>query len=191
MSLRDTNQVKVWDLLVRLFHWTLVLSFVIAYLTEDDWMTVHVYAGYVIGFLLLFRMIWGFVGSRYARFSSFVYRPGIVRDYLKKAVAFKAPRYMGHNPAGGAMILMLILVLATTVISGLFLYGTTDYSGPFAGVFQGEFAADILEETHEIFANLSVLLILLHLGGVIFSSLEHRENLVKSMVTGFKKEKLS
>ena len=191
MSLSYSNDVKVWDLLVRLFHWTLVLSFAIAYLTEDDWMLLHVYAGYVIGILLLFRLIWGFVGSRYARFSSFVYRPGIVRDYLKKAVAFKAPRYMGHNPAGGAMILMLISVLAVTVISGLFLYGTTDYSGPLAGVFQGEFAADILEETHEIFADLSVLLIVLHLGGVIFSSLEHQENLVKSMITGLKKEKLS
>jgi len=191
MSLSNSKDIKVWDLLVRIFHWSLVFSFAIAYLTEDDWMQLHVYAGYIIGFLLLFRLVWGFVGSHYARFSSFLFRPKAVGEYLKQAVSFKAPRYLGHNPAGSAMIFLLISVLATAVISGLFLYGTTDYLGPLAGFFEGEFAADILEEAHEIFANLAVLLIVLHLGGVIFSSLEHRENLVKSMVTGLKKEKLS
>jgi cytochrome b len=101
------------------------------------------------------------------------------------------PRYLGHNPAGGIMIILLILSLLNTVISGIALYGATDLAGPMAGIFQGEQSADILEEIHEFFANFTLFLVVLHVGGVIWSSLVHRENLVRSMLTGIKEVKPS
>ena len=109
-------------------------------------------------------------------------------SYAADAMRFRASRYVGHNPAGGAMVVALLISLMLTVVSGIALYGTTDFAGPLAGVWRGELAADVLEETHEIAANLTLFLVVLHLGGVLFSSFEHGENLVKSMITGRNKE---
>jgi cytochrome b len=163
-----------------------VLSFFVAYVTEDELMTPHVYAGYLIGILLAVRILWGILGSRHARFSDFVYSPGKIVDYIKQMFQKSEPRYLGHNPAGGAMVIMLILSLAIAVFTGIALYGTTDLAGPMAGIFQGEHAADILEELHEFFSNFTLLLVILHVAGVIYSGRVHKENLVKSMLTGFK-----
>lgn len=182
------NEIKIWDPAVRIFHWTLATSFLVTWLTEDEAQALHVYAGYVIGALLVFRVIWGFIGTRHARFRDFVHGPSVVKAYLSDALRFRARRYLGHNPAGGAMVMALLASLAITVLSGVALYGATEFAGPLAGVFRGELAADLLEETHEFGANLTLLLVVLHLGGVLFSSLEHRENLVHAMVTGRKKE---
>jgi cytochrome b len=181
------TQVRVWDPAVRLFHWTLAGAFLVAYLTEDELQAVHLNAGYLIGALILFRLVWGFVGPRHARFGDFVRPPAQVLDYLRRATRFEAPRHLGHNPAGGAMILALLVSLSVTVLSGVALYGTTDFAGPLAGVFRGELAADVLEGVHEVGANLTLILIGLHLAGVLVSSLEHGENLVRSMFTGRKK----
>ncbi|MGD2118304.1 MAG: cytochrome b/b6 domain-containing protein [Chromatiales bacterium] len=186
----SSQQVRVWDIAIRLFHWTLVLSFLIAYLTEDDWVGLHTNAGYLIGFLLLFRLVWGVVGSRYARFSNFIYRPSVVKRYLQQSLRFSAPRYLGHNPAGGVMVIALLLSLGITVITGIYLYGATDFAGPMAGVFSGEFAADLLEGLHEFFANFTLLLVFIHVGGVLYSSIEHGENLARAMLTGNKKEQI-
>jgi cytochrome b len=183
-----SNEIKVWDPAVRIFHWTLAISFAVAFLTEDDLELLHVYAGYLVGALLVFRVIWGFVGSRHARFRNFVRGPAAVTAYLKEAFRFSAPRHVGHNPAGGAMVVALLISLAITVLSGLALYGTTDFAGPLAGVLRGESAADMLEEVHEFGANFTLFLVVLHLGGVLLSSLEHRENLVRAMINGRKKE---
>jgi cytochrome b len=188
MSLQAANPVKVWDLPVRLFHWTLAFSFLACYLSEDDLPLIHVNGGYLIAGLLVFRLLWGFVGTRHARFIDFVRRPAEVFGYLKLDLQRKAPRYLGHNPAGGAMVVALLITLSLTVLSGMALYGTTDFAGPLAGWFRGALAADILEEGHEFLANLSLTLVVLHLGGVLYSSLSHRENLVKAMFTGMKKE---
>lgn len=183
-----SNEVKVWDPGVRIFHWTLVISFAVAYLTEDDLQLVHTYAGYLVGALLVLRVIWGFVGTRHARFRDFVHGPGTVTAYLKEALRFRAPRHLGHNPAGGAMVIALLISLAVTVLSGLALYGATDFAGPLAGMFRGDLAADVLEELHESGANFTLFLVVLHLAGVLLSSLEHGENLVRAMITGRKKE---
>ncbi|MEJ2309860.1 MAG: cytochrome b/b6 domain-containing protein [Gammaproteobacteria bacterium] len=183
-----SERVKVWDPLVRIFHWALVLSFFVAYFTEDELMTPHLWAGYLITALLAIRIVWGFIGTRHARFNDFVYSPGVIIDYIRKMFSRSERRYVGHNPAGGAMVVLIMLSLLNTVISGIALYGNTDLAGPMAGIFQGELSADILEEIHEFFANFTLILAGLHVAGVIWSSRLHGENLVKAMLTGFKKE---
>ena len=188
MNAASSRTIPVWDPAVRLFHWSVAGAFLVAYVTEDDWEMLHVNAGYLIGILIALRLLWGFVGTPHARFSDFVRRPGEVMVYAGDAVRRRAPRYIGHNPAGGAMVVALLISLTLTVATGIALYGATDFAGPLAGVWRGEFAADVLEEVHEVGANLTLLLVVLHLGGVLFSSLEHGENLVKSMINGRKKE---
>jgi len=187
MNAEPNRDIKVWDPALRLFHWSLAGSFLVAYFTEDDWKTLHVNAGYLIGILIALRLVWGFMGPRHARFSDFVRSPGEVLAYAKDAVRFRAPRYVGHNPAAGVMVVALLICLTLTVLTGIALYGTTDFAGPLAGLWRGEYAADVLEEIHEAGANLTLFLVVLHLGGVVFTSLEQGENLVKAMITGRKK----
>ncbi len=182
------QEVRVWDPAVRLFHWSLVAAFAAAYLSGDDWMSLHINAGYLIGGLLVFRILWGFIGPRHARFRDFVRSPSAVFAYLRQAVRLSAPRHQGHNPAGGAMILALLVSLTLTVVSGILLYGATDFAGPLAGLLRGEVAADVLEDIHAFAANLTVVLVVLHLAGVLFASFEHGENLAKAMLTGRKRE---
>ncbi|MCG8049154.1 MAG: cytochrome B, partial [Candidatus Thiodiazotropha endolucinida] len=98
------DEIKVWDPLVRLFHWSLVGAFAVAWLTEDEWMGLHANAGYLIAALLLFRLVWGVLGTHYARFTDFVKSPPTVVAYLRDLVQLRAERTLGHNPAGGAMI---------------------------------------------------------------------------------------
>ncbi len=185
------RQIKVWDLPVRIFHWALVASFLIAYITEDHFMSLHTLAGYIIGGLIVFRLIWGFIGTEHARFRGFTYPPATVIDYLKNVISFKAKHYLGHNPAGGAMVIVLLISLAMTVITGLAAYGGAEYtSGPLAGVMAPmPHAVDkATEEVHEFFANFTVLLVFLHLIGVLFAAIQHKENLVRSMINGLKRE---
>jgi cytochrome b len=186
--MNQEHKINVWDPLVRLFHWTLVGAFALAWLTEDEWMTLHSYAGYVIAGLLAFRLLWGFVGPRYARFADFVKSPATVVGYLKELAGFRAKRYVGHNPAGGAMIVALLLALVATTLTGLLAYGSVG-SGPLVGLFvnQSSYGSEWLEEIHEFFANFTLLLVLIHLGGVAFESLVHKENLVRAMFTGVKR----
>jgi cytochrome b len=179
--------IKIWDPLVRLFHWSLVLTFLAAYASGEEWLALHVPAGYAIGALLVFRLVWGIVGPGHARFSDFVRSPAAIRAYLKDLVRLRAPRYLGHNPAGGAMVVALLASLAVTTVSGLALYGSAEFAGPFQGlVSHAPFWADVLEELHEAAANVTVLLIVLHVGGVLVSSVLHRENLVRAMISGRK-----
>ncbi len=186
-----SSTVPVWDLPVRLFHWSLAGTFLLAYLTgENDLEQIHSYLGYTIAGLLLFRLIWGFIGSRHARFADFVPSPGAVLGYFKQAFGHSGKRYLGHNPAGGAMVVALLLTLMLTALSGMALYGATDFAGPMAGWFRGALAADVLEELHEGLGQLCLILVGLHLAGVLFSSLAHRENLVKAMFTGRKQEQV-
>ncbi|MDH5376761.1 MAG: cytochrome b/b6 domain-containing protein [Gammaproteobacteria bacterium] len=186
--MEKVNEVKVWDPAVRIFHWTLVASFLVAYLSEDDFMSLHVWAGYLIGGLIIFRLIWGLIGTRYARFSSFVKRPQEVRSYLRDVLLFRAKRYLGHNPAGGAMIIALLLSLTITTVTGVMVYGAEESAGPLAPLFAGasESVEDVLEEVHEFFANFTVFLVFFHVAGVVIASFQHHENLVRSMVTGLK-----
>ena len=108
------------DAFVRLFHWTLLVSFTVAYLTEDDPLTVHVWAGYMVGALIVARIVWGFVGSSRARFSDFLYKPTTTLRYVRDLVLFRGgERHLGHSPGGGYMVILLLVVLAATVVTGL------------------------------------------------------------------------
>ncbi|KAA6185596.1 cytochrome B [Thiohalocapsa marina] len=182
-------EAQVWDPLVRVFHWSLAAAFAVAFIVEDHLLGVHVWAGYLMLALIAVRLVWGLVGTRHARFSDFVRGPRQVLAYLRDAVRFQAPRHLGHNPAGGAMIVLLLVVITATGVSGLALYGAEELAGPLASLMQG-LPADwghALEEVHESLANLALGLIALHLLGVAVSSLSHRENLVRAMLTGRKR----
>ncbi|MFZ5790222.1 MAG: cytochrome b/b6 domain-containing protein [Pseudomonadota bacterium] len=167
--------VKVWDPFVRVFHWSLASLFVLAYATGDEIEGVHLAAGYAIAGLIVLRVIWGFVGPEHARFKNFVRPPREILAHLRDMVLLRARRHLGHNPAGGAMILALMVMLAATATTGYMM--TTD-------AFWG---AEWVEEVHEASANLTVALIAFHILGVLVASLEHGENLVKAMITGRKR----
>lgn len=180
-------ETKVWDPLVRIFHWALAATFAIAYLTGDEVMTIHVVAGYTIAGLVVFRLLWGMVGPRHARFTDFVHHPRVVVAYLKDLMQASAARYRGHNPAGGAMIVALLTLLALTTVSGLAAYGTEEQAGPLAGAMAAYAGSEWVEEVHEFFANATMVLVVFHIAGVVVSSLLHGENLPLAMVTGRKR----
>lgn len=204
------GMVKVWDLFVRVFHWTVAVAFFVAYFTEDEVLTLHVWAGYTIGVLLVLRLLWGLVGPRHARFSDFLYRPSEVAAYMRDLIGFRAQRHLGHSPAGGAMAVALMLGLAGTVWTGLELYAAEENAGPLAAATGPAPAAATLpvvrvssdeddderdedgdggiwEELHELGANLTLVLVMLHVAGVLLASAVHRENLARAMVTGWKR----
>jgi cytochrome b len=179
-------EVYVWDPFVRVFHWTVVAAFTIAYLTEDDLLTVHVWAGYVVGALVIARIVWGFIGSPHARFSDFVYAPATAFSYVRELLRFRGARYLGHSPGGGAMVIVLLIFLAVTVATGLVVYGGDQQAGPLAGMFTKDFG-ESFEDVHEIVANITLALIFFHVSAVVLASFVHRENLVRAMVTGYKR----
>jgi len=179
-------EVYVWDPFVRVFHWTVVAAFTVAYLTEEDLLTVHVWAGYVVGALVVARIIWGFVGSPHARFSDFVYAPAAALRYVFELLRFRGPRYLGHSPGGGTMVIVLLIFLAATVITGLVVYGGDQQAGPLAGMFTKDFA-ESFEDVHEVIANITLALIFFHVSAVVLASFVHHENLVRAMVTGYKR----
>lgn len=169
------KKILVWDAPVRLGHWIMVLAFALAYLTHDGerWRLVHVTAGYVFFAVLAFRLLWGFIGTRYARFRSFWFAPAEVRKYLKSLVLGKADHWTGHNPAGSYAIFAILAVGVITPITGFLTYQ--------------EIGGEWMEEPHEFFGNLLLLLVGVHVAGVALGSLLHRENLVRAMITGRKR----
>ncbi|MCC1497391.1 cytochrome b/b6 domain-containing protein [Alcanivorax sp. 1008] len=183
-----TNTVRIWDPFVRIFHWLLVGAFVVAYVSEDDYLDIHTIAGYTVLTLLMLRLIWGFVGTRHARFSDFVRPPSEALDYVKESLLGRAKRYLGHNPAGGLMIVAILVSLLVTTFSGIVVLGAEEGAGPLAGVMGGvsHSVGEAMEEVHEFFANFTLGLVFVHLAGVLFESLLHRENLVRAMITGDK-----
>jgi cytochrome b len=181
------REVYVWDPFVRLFHWTLVIAFTVAYvLTDEDVLKIHVWSGYVMGALVVARVIWGFVGPEHARFTDFVYAPGASLRYVRDLILFKAKRHLGHSPGGGAMVVTLLVFLAATVITGLVVYGGDQQAGPLAGMFTKEFG-ESFEGVHELIANITLALVLAHISAVILASFVFRENLPRSMFTGYKR----
>jgi cytochrome b len=180
------KQVYVWDPFVRLFHWTLVVAFTIAYLTEDDLLKFHVGAGYVVGALIVTRVVWGFIGPARARFSDFVYSPAATFRYVRDLILVRAERYLGHSPGGGAMAVLLLLFLAATVVTGLMVYGGEHQGRPLAGMFSKD-TSEAIEGVHNVLANLTLALVLAHIAAVLLASFAHRENLVRAMITGYKR----
>lgn len=185
--MRDTGQVRVWDPLVRLFHWSLVAAFATAWLSGETGYETHRIAGYTVLGLCLARFVWGLVGTTHARFTDFVVGPSTLTRYLVDLGRGRAPRFIGHNPAGGAMILALLAVLAVISVSGVMLDAAENRAGPLKG-FRLFLYTDIIESVHELSTDLAVAPVLLHLIGVAHASIQHRENLVRAMITG-RKEK--
>ena len=134
MSNITSSETRVWDPLIRLFHWSLVLTFFISYFTGDEENQLHIYAGYAVLGLIVFRLLWGFIGSKHARFSDFLYSPKKVIEYLKSLGSGKPKHYLGHNPAGGWMVIALVISLFVSTISGLKLYAVEEGNGPLAAV---------------------------------------------------------
>jgi len=169
------DSVKVWDLFVRVCHWLLVILFAVAWYSGGIWDNPHLAAGYFIFGLVVARIVWGFVGSPHARFSDFIYGPRTILLHIADMLRMRAPRYLGHNPAGGAMVIMLLATLIVVCISGVMM--TTD---AFWGV-------KWVDRLHETASTIALVLVALHVGGVIFASIEHGENLVRAMIIGRKR----
>ncbi|WP_240784249.1 cytochrome b/b6 domain-containing protein [Tabrizicola caldifontis] len=198
--------VRVWDPLVRVFHWGLVAAFATAWLAADEVQPVHELAGYTVASLVVFRLVWGFAGSRHARFAQFVTGPAATLAYLGAMLRGRERRYLGHNPAGAAMILVLLLTLSGTAFTGWLMTDPArqarlpalpqtlapawadddedDYGE--ADGWQGDTDGP-LRAAHETLANLTLLLVALHICGVVLASVRHRENLVRAMLTGDKR----
>lgn len=168
------GMVLVWDAPVRVFHWLLVLSFAGAYLTaeSDRWMLVHVTLGYTMGGLVAFRILWGVLGTRYARFTQFVRGPSAVTGYFRSLRDPAQPHYLGHNPAGALAILALLGLAVVVTVTGWLLYQAAE--------------EDPWESLHEGAANIMLGVVVLHIAAVFLSSWIHHEKLVRAMFTGRK-----
>jgi cytochrome b len=169
----NTPRVKVWDIAVRLFHWSLVVSVTATYLLSEH-RSLHRKLGYVVLGLIAFRLIWGVLGTHHARFASFIPGPRGLLSYLRDIALRREARHLGHNPAGAAMIVALLLTLLAVGTTG-YMMGMDRY-----------FGQDWVENTHKMLVNGLIVLVILHLCGVAIASLRHRENLVVAMVTGLK-----
>jgi cytochrome b len=188
--MNDKEIVNVWDVPTRLFHWTLVLSFVIAYLTAKfHFGFLHTYIGYFLCFLLLARVILGFTGNQYARFKSFIFSPQETLSYLRAMVQNNPRHYFGHNPAGALMVFALLGLLSLIFITGLITLAVIDYEGPllFLTDYFSDEASYAVRHLHSWLINFALVMIPLHLLGVAAGSIQHHENLVRSMITGKKK----
>jgi len=198
----------VWDPLVRFGHWALVAAFAVAYLSAEEEAggpgLLHVWGGYVVGAIVVLRVVWGFVGPRHARFCDFVRSPVVALAYFRDLLYGRARRYVGHSPAGGAMVIALLVCLAATVATGLVAYGE-EGKGPLAVVLTnanangneaehralaktgGEQSESAIGELHGLMANITVALVAAHIFGVAVASVVHKENLVLAMITGRKR----
>lgn len=189
MSDTEVKKIKVWDAPVRLFHWSLVIGFVLAYLSaEKHLMDIHVLIGYFLCSLLVFRLLWGFIGTQYARFRSFVFSPAETLGYVRSLRSGHPIHYYGHNPAGALMVFALLGLLALIFASGLVTLAVIDYEGPllFLANQMGDDTAYLFRHLHDWLVKIALLLIPLHLLGVLQGSIQHKENLVRAMVTGWK-----
>jgi len=198
-----TNMVRVWDPLVRIIHWLLVIGFIIGYITEGRPPLVHVWNGYIIAALVIVRVIWGFIGPQHARFTDFVTEPGKVFGYLGGLVRGKSKRYIGHSPAGGAMTVALLFFMAAICVTGMMTLADVANAGPLAFWFGNEEVAmaraaaeaagerfryhSPYEEPHDVLVNVTLVLVILHIAGVALASIVHKESLPRSMVTGKKR----
>lgn len=209
-----TEYVTVWDPIVRWGHWALVAAFAVAYLSAEeegaDPATLHVWGGYAVGAIVLLRAAWGFVGPQRARFTDFIYRPATALNYFTGLLRGHARRYLGHSPAGGAMVVALLVALAATVGTGWIAYDgpsqaaqvsrplavtATAYANGIgeehenrtAFVANGEGEESFMAELHGTLANVTLALVIMHVLGVGLASFVHRENLVAAMITGRKR----
>lgn len=167
--------VKVWDPVVRIFHWTVVAGCILDLFIVEDGELAHRVIGYTVAAALFVRLVWGFVGTKHARFANFTPGPRRLRSYLSALARGREPRTLGHNPAGAVMMLLLMALLVGVSVTG-WMMGLDAFWG-----------ADWLEQAHEALANAILVLAMVHAAAALFESWRHRENLVWSMVTGRKR----
>lgn len=182
------NLIPVWDPSVRLFHWGLVVLIGFAYISgesEGDLIELHAYAGYGVLGLVLYRLIWGFIGSHYARFAEFVKPPKTALDYLQAAKAGEHPTIPGHNPLGGYMVIALLGLCALQAFSGLFATDDIFFEGPLNSLVSSS-AADLITGFHHLNFNLIMLAVIAHVAAVVFHTRFRGEKLVPGMVHGKK-----
>jgi cytochrome b len=206
------QDLRIWDRFVRVGHWILAIGFFVAYLSAEEVELLHNWAGYAVAVVVALRIAWGFVGPRRARFADFVRGPRTTFAYLRDLLRFRSRRYIGHSPAGGAMVVALLLMLALTTGTGMARLAIEEGEGPLAPWLAAAPADDgtmlvpvsdeegeagegedgrreesLVGELHETFANITLFLVFAHIGGVVIASFAHRENLVRAMVTGRKR----
>jgi cytochrome b len=195
MAVSDDDQsaparVRVWDLPVRIFHWTIVALIATSWIAADrGFMRIHLWSGSALLALLLFRLVWGIVGSTTARFSDFVHSPRATFRYLRALAAGEKPRYAGHNPAGGWMVVVLLACLSAQVGTGLFANDGLEFMGPLALLVTAD-ASDRLTSLHGWLFYVLLLLIWLHVVAAFFYLFVKRENLITPMMTGKKSRPL-
>lgn len=186
--LEKTERRPVWDIFVRLFHWTLVASILFAWWSGEqggNWMTWHMYAGYTVLGLVLFRLFWGFAGSHYARFAEFVRSPMATLRYTLALFKRQEPHHIGHNPLGGWMVVALLLLAAAQAGTGLFANDEIFTEGPLVHLISYDLSVEITR-WHKWIFNILLTAIGLHLLGVIFHQVFKREKLVQAMFHGRK-----
>ncbi|HJV27572.1 MAG TPA: cytochrome b/b6 domain-containing protein [Aromatoleum sp.] len=184
-ALKTKAQIKVWDMLVRTFHWTLVTSFFTGFFITDKF-PLHAYAGYLIFTLVLTRIVWGFVGSPYARFSAFIYTVRETIQYTLSAFRMGPAReYLSHNPMGAIMVFAFLFLLLGNTIIGTMLYAAQQLEGPLVDIVP-TYWDESLEDIHKFVAKMLISLAGFHICGVIWASWWHRQNYVLAMFTGYK-----
>ncbi|MBI5784139.1 MAG: cytochrome b/b6 domain-containing protein [Rhodocyclales bacterium] len=166
--------VKVWDPLVRIFHWTMVSVFFANYFFLDGGYKPHDWLGYAVLALLALRVVWGFVGTRHARFADFVPTPGQFFAYVRDALRGRERRYVGHNPAAAAMVLTLMLLMTGIGVTG-WMHGLDRFWGE-------EWVVDV----HVLLCDIVAGLVVVHVSAAILVSFKQRENLIMAMITGYK-----
>ena len=184
-GLKTARQIKVWDIMVRTFHWTLVTSFFTGFFITDKF-PLHAYAGYLIFALVSTRIIWGFIGTPYARFSAFIYTVRETIQYIAAALRMgEAREYLSHNPMGALMVFAFLFLLLSNTVIGTMLYAAQQLEGPLEGIVPTDWD-ETLEVIHATMARLLIGLACLHIAGVIWASWWHRQNYVLAMFTGYK-----
>lgn len=210
--MKNYKEKKLWDIVVRVFHWSLVIFVILAFISSEEGASLHIKAGYVIIALVLMRIVWGFIGTEHARFANFVKGPKKVFTYLKGLLTGRPPYYFGHNPAGGIMIVLLLVTLLGVAFTGIkteqgesakhasidkgsvssfsivtIAHADDDYFKRGNGSHAGARAShEQWEEAHEFFAGLLLALIAIHVTAILMTWIIYKENLIKSMITGRK-----
>ena len=182
--------VKVWDLPTRLFHWLLVCLVVVGvvtgFVTPEWWMGVHIWTGYGLVALVAFRLVWGLYGPEYSRIVSFLYPPRRTVEHLRGLLLLRPPHYVGHNPTGALMVFALMGVLIALVATGLLVLGGEEKQGPLSAVI-GYAIGFTAKHVHRWLVWLLLALVACHVAGVVAESLLTRDNLVRAMITGWKR----
>ena len=181
------KRILIWDLPTRLFHWLLVTCFTGAWLTStsDRWLSIHIFLGYLMLGLVLFRLVWGFTGGHYARFESFVRSPMAALRYQQDLAAKRDAAYLGHNPAASLAIIAMLALGLAVALTGIFTQGGEEGQGALTGLLSIG-AAAWLKQAHEVLAMLMLVVVSGHLSGVALGSWLHGENLPLTMITGSK-----